>query len=226
MNRIFILLFLLLYNVVSAQNSFDLEERQGTLFFKLSSEYRITPFFRPQQPSPIGLLIELNEQNSGAAFNYAFDWFATKNLSLGFSHSLRYDHILRGNIDTFGSEDLVAADINGILMDFHLYAQYHFKVFKKSELFLQLGGSLLNVGSSFEAGRGLLEDNGNFTFITFEDENANFYAVNIGLGWKKKRIAIMGGVYTSRDTVYFTGDQSGLSVPYVRFSYNIGAIKF
>lgn len=226
MNRILRLFFLILSGVLSSQNSFDLEERKGAVFFKLASQYRFTPIFGPQEPSRAGLAIELNEQNTGAALNYAIDWFVIKNLSLGFSHSLRYDHILEGNIDTFGSDDIVTADRNGILMDFHLYAQYHLKVFKRSELFVQLGGSLLNVGSAFQIGGGALEDNGEITFVSFPEQNANFYAANIGLGWKKKRIAIMGGVYTSSDTVYFTGDSRGLTVPYFQFSYNIGAIKF
>ncbi len=72
----------------------QIEERKGKLFFKIGSEYRLTPLpydfgkVDPQIPANIDV------QNSGVAFHYGFDYFITKNLSIGFNNSLRYDVLI------------------------------------------------------------------------------------------------------------------------------------
>lgn len=214
-----IISIILFSQLAKAQESHHIGEREGNVFFSISSEYRITPIFGlTTERSTINNAIEVNEQNSGASLNYAFDWFISQDFSLGFSNSLRYDHIAIGNIDTIDGTEKAAPNENGILLDFHLYGQYHFKVFKESELFIQLGASLLHIGSDLVVSTGLV--NGDLLERTVIESNASYIATNIGLGWKKKRIALMLGFYTSRSTPYFL-DDSRFTVPYVRFSYNL-----
>ena len=68
------------------------ENRKGQLFFKLSSEYRITPLPTNVAQNP-NIPVDSDMQNSGVAFAYTLDFFTGKNLSIGFSNSFRYDEL-------------------------------------------------------------------------------------------------------------------------------------
>lgn len=216
-------LLLLLTSYAYGQKSYDISERKGQLFFKVSSEYRVTPIWRSVPRDRTGSFVEINEQNSGVALSYAFDWFIAKNWSLGFSHSLRYDHILVGPVELENSTIEAVPDENALLMDFHFYFQYHFKVFQESELYLQAGRSILHVGSSFNFVTRFDDANGQQIGALRRSLNNNFGAWNLGIGWKKNKIEILGGAYTSDTTEYFE-ETVFLWIPYIRFSYNLGKL--
>lgn len=204
-----------------AQSKFSSSYREGEFYLSISSEYRITPIFpNATRGSLINSVVEVNEQNSGASLNYALDWFISRDFSLGFSNSLRFDHIAIGDIDTINGTEVVAPNENGLLLDFHLYGQYHFDIFRRSELFIQLGASWLHVGSEVVVVQNIIDNSGDLTQIAAENDSSDYLATNVGIGWKKERISILGGVYTSRNTPYFV-DGSGFTVPYIRFSYNL-----
>ncbi|MGB3606447.1 hypothetical protein, partial [Psychroserpens sp.] len=135
---------------LSAQemNYLDKENRGGQLFFKVGSEYRITPLPTSAPPSQ-NVFVNTDLQNSGVAFAYTLDMFVTKNLSIGFSNSFRYDYL--GGIAEFEGDIGAQPENRGLIIGYHFYLDYHFKVFKESELFLRLGRSLLNRGTVIDS---------------------------------------------------------------------------
>ena len=121
--------------------------RQGQLYFSLGTEYRIGHIYNFSNNSmwnARGLSVE--DLNRGAAFSYSLDYFFTDNLSLGFFHGLRYDHIHEVTLDAIpggASSNAVIADPYGLIMDYHLNIKYNFIV-AKQEFFFQAGLSFLN----------------------------------------------------------------------------------
>lgn len=215
-------LFLLLFSwQITSQNLLSKEDRKGNLFFKISSEYRIVSLF-DRDIDQIDV-VDVQDQTTGLGFNYAFDWFTGTNFSLGFSHTLRYDHILKARLDPNQLAVVSGVDTNGLLMDFHFYVQYHIKVFKNSELYVVLGRSLLNVGSDYNEADRIFDEQGEFIGALVTSTNTNYGSWNGGLGWKKNRYSILGGIYLSDNVDYF--NESGiLTIPYIRFSYNLGKL--
>ena len=210
--------------VVLAQTTFDKENRKGKLFFNISTEVRPIALFNDNVEFNESLtnFVDFEDQTTGLAFSYAFDWFLTKSFSIGFSHSLRYDHTFSGQIDPDQLGVVIAEEVNDLLMDFHFYLQYHIKVSKTSEVFLQFGRSTLNVGSNFNALQRFINPATNMVIAGLQSSNnTNYGAWNWGVGWKKKRYALLAGVFTSGTQEYFNGI---LSLPYLRFSYNLGKL--
>lgn len=215
-------LFLLLFSwQMTSQNLLSKEDRKGSLFFKISSEYRIVSLF-DDDIDQIDV-VDVQDQTTGLAFNYAFDWFTGKNFSLGFSHTLRYDHILKARLNPNQIGVVSDADTNGLLMDFHFYMQYHIKIFENSELYVVLGRTLFNVGSDYNDARRFFDEQGELIVARTTSLNTNYGSWNGGLGWKKNRYSILGGIYLSDNVDYF--NESGiLTIPYIRFSYNLGKL--
>ena len=79
------------------------------------------------------------------AFMHDLNYFLTTALSLGFSNSLRYDTQLsdRASLTT----ENTGPKSKTLLVDYHFYADYHFKAFVNSELVLRLGRSYLKTDS-------------------------------------------------------------------------------
>lgn len=217
------LLFLQCSLCVFGQESLTRENRKGGLFFKTSLEYRIASIYNDGPKTERSVFVDINDQNTGAAINYAFDWFVGKNVSLGFSHSLRYDHLLNEGLNTQQISLVASAEDNTLLMDFHFYAQYHIPLFKESEVFVLFGRSLLHVGSSFNFGRRFEDENGVLFAGLLTPSNFNFGAWNFGMGWKKNRFELLTGLYTTGTSEYFIIG-TDLTTPYVRLSYNIGRL--
>ena len=96
-----------------SQTDNTINERQGDFYFSISPEYRITPFYTGTRTSDLGSLVDFQAQNASTAVNYDFNYFPLKNLALGFSHSLRYDHIVKGELSLFNDMQTIAPDENG-----------------------------------------------------------------------------------------------------------------
>lgn len=220
--RFCVLMILVLCNIqLIAQNRFSAEDRKGQLFFNVSSEYRVASLF-DQDITTINA-VDLQDQTTGLAFNYAFDWFTGRKISFGFSHSLRYDHILKATLDPNQIGISSAVDTNGLLMDFHFYAQLYFNVFEKAETYFLLGRSLLNVGSDYNDVRRFFDEGGSLIATRSMSTNTNYGSWNGGIGLKIDRYSVLVGLYFGDNVNYF--QESGiLSIPYVRLSYNIGRL--
>ena len=150
---------------------------------------------------------EIGPQNTGVGFHYDLNYFLTTALSLGFSNSLRYDIQLsdRASLTT----DNTGPKSKTLLVDYHFYADYHFKAFANSELVLRLGQSYLNTGSQITA----TENN------AVSDFSFDYWSWNLGLGYQKQRTRLMLGVFNSSTTNY--PQTESLVIPYLSFTYHL-----
>nr|WP_321221727.1 hypothetical protein [uncultured Psychroserpens sp.] len=219
----FSLLSLIFINTTNAQDLDYLtpENRIGQLFFKVSSEYRITPLTYTEPIKP-GVTVDPDLQNSGMAFAYNLDMFITKNLNLGFSNSLRYDY-LGGDIAQIKGDFGKKPSNRGLIIGYHFYLDYHFKIFKESELFIRVGKSLLNRGTNINSKTTFFDSEGNVLTVLDSSSDFSYEPSNLGLGWKKRKIEIMLGFYTSSISEYFE-ENVNFTVPYFKFSYNLGRL--
>ncbi|WP_111878686.1 hypothetical protein [Aequorivita sp. CIP111184] len=213
-------LFLLIIFATSTFTYSQIEERKGKLFFKIGSEYRITPL--PYDGSKIDQKIpaDIDVQNSGVAFHYGFDYFITKNLSFGFNNSFRYDVLIR-NVNEIDQENGFQKTDKTLIVGGHLYLDYHVKVFKNSELFARVGPSLLNGGTEYMNKTTFYDNQGNILGSSFSNETLEFFATNIAIGYKRQKVELLVGLYSSSTSNYFDETES-LKIPYINITYTIG----
>lgn len=213
-------LFLLIFLAHSAYSYSQIEERKGKLFFKIGSEYRITPL--PYDGGKVDQQIpaDIDAQNSGVAFHYGFDYFITKNLSIGFNNSFRYDVSIR-NVNEINQENGFQQTNKTLIIGGHLYLDYHIKVFKNSELFARLGYSLLNGGTEYLEKTSFYDNDGNLVGSSFINQDLSFYAANFAIGYKIQRVELLVGLYSSSNTNYFD-ETENLKIPYINITYTIG----
>tara|TARA_R110002074_G_scaffold75458_7_gene172511 strand:+ start:542 stop:940 length:399 start_codon:yes stop_codon:yes gene_type:complete len=113
---------------------------------------------------------------------------------------------------------------NDFIYDVHLYVDYHFKIFKKGELFIRLGKSLRNNGAQNTYRDPLFDQNGNYIVsIQGIDQRALYVPWNFAIGYKNKRVSVMIGVYSSSNSEYFYDNRSFI-VPYFSITYNLGKL--
>ena len=209
----FIFSFLGSYAQSKEENPFSIDNRQGLLFFSVGSDYRITPIEKRLESVtyPAGEfrahIDEIGAQNAGVGFHYDLNYFLTTALSLGFSNSLRYDTQLsdRASLTT----ENTGPKSKTLLVDYHFYADYHFKAFENSELVLRLGRSYLNTDSQITA-----TQNNAVSDLSFD-----YWSWNLGLGYQKQRTHLMLGVFSSSTTNY--PQTESLLVPYLSFTYHL-----
>ena len=209
----FIFSFLGSFAQSSEENPFSIDNRQGLLFFSVGTDYRIFPIEKRLESAtyPIGEFRanpeEIGAQNTGLGFRYDLNYFLTTSLSLGFSNSLRYDIQLSDPASL--TTDNTGPKSKTLLVDYHFYADYHFKAFANSELVLRLGRSYLNTGSQITA----TENN------AVRDFSFDYWSWNLGLGYRKQRTHLMLGVFNSSTTNY--PQTESLVIPYLSFTYHL-----
>lgn len=213
-------LLLLIIFATTTYSYSQIEERKGKLFFKIGTEYRITPL--PYDGSKIDQNIpaDIDAQNSGVAFHYGFDYFITKNLSIGFNNSFRYDVIIRNDNEINLDNGFKKTD-KSLIIGGHLYLDYHIKVFKNSELFARLGYSLLNGGTEYMEKNTFYDNNGNILGSSLSNSDLSFSAANFAIGYKKQKVELLVGLYSSSTSNYFDETES-LKIPYINITYTIG----
>ena len=215
-------LILLFFLAITTHSFSQIEERKGKLFFKVGSEYRITPLRYDLSKIDVNVPADIDAQNSGVAFHYGFDYFITKNLSVGFNNSFRYDVLIR-NVNQIGEDNGVQKTDKTLIVGGHLYLDYHVKVFKNSELFARLGYSLLNGGTEYMEKTTYYDNQGNSAGYAFANENLSFNAANFAIGYKKGKVELLIGLYSSSTSNYFAETES-LKIPYINFTYTIGKL--
>jgi|SRR5690606_5031940 len=213
-------LFLLIIFTTTTYTYSQIEERKGKLFFKIGSEYRITPL--PYDVGKVDQQIptDIDVQNSGVAFHYGLDYFITKNLSIGFNNSFRYDVLIK-NVNEIDQENGYQKTDKTLIVGGHLYLDYHVKVFKNSELFARLGYSLLNGGTEYVNKTTFYDNEGNILGYSYGSDNFEFFATNFALGYKRGKVELLVGLYSSNTSNYFAETES-LKIPYINITYTIG----
>lgn len=219
------LLFIILLNIPLLIYSQNIETRKGKLFFKVGTEYRITPLPHDsgQKDTSKGLT-NIDNQNAGFALNYSLDYFVLKNLSLGFTNSFRYDLLLYN--DEISFDDITRSEGSSkaektLIIDYHFYLDYHFKVFKNSEIFVRIGKSLANRETNYSKVNTFFDQDGNLVAKSISEKNFQFQPANYGIGYKKNKLELMAGVLTTTNSEYFLTDER-LTIPYLKLSYNLG----
>ncbi|AFL80749.1 hypothetical protein Aeqsu_1254 [Aequorivita sublithincola DSM 14238] len=216
---ILILLFFISFSF-NAQENTSIENRRGQLFFKVGSDYRITPIYNGNKPKDNTLRTNIDSQSSGAAFFYGVEFFPGKNWSLNFNHSFHYTlfylETFNGDPDDLGGE----ASVNQLFYDFHFYVNYYIKIFKESEVFVRVGKSMFNRNSNYTTNEAIYDDNGNFVIGISSQGNFNFSPYNLGLGYKKDRVEVLLGIYSTSNTQYLVSES--FIIPYFNLAYTIG----
>ncbi|MFT5848264.1 hypothetical protein [Psychroserpens sp.] len=196
------------------------ENRKGQLFFKLSAEYRITPL-PTTAPSSGKANVNTDLQNSGEAFSFELNLFITENLSLGFANSYRYDEI--GGFEGLDNDRQSRPTNRGLIIGYHFYVDYHFKIFRESELFARVGLSMLNRGTRVASRETFFTPDGEIFGVAGSSNGTEYTSNNWSIGWKKRKTEIMLGFYTSGNSDYFLEPQI-YTIPYFKFSYNLGRL--
>jgi hypothetical protein len=215
-------LIILFFLTITTYSFSQIEERKGKLFFKVGSEYRITPLPYDSSKLDNRISADIDAQNSGVAFHYGFDYFITKNLSIGFNNSFRYDVLIR-QINDIDADNGVQKTDKTLIVGGHFYLDYHVKVFKNSELFARIGRSVLNGGTEYMRKTSYYDNDGNVVAYSYVNEDFLFFSANFAIGYKREKVEILIGMYTSTQTNYFNESES-FKIPYINFTYTIGKL--
>lgn len=225
MKKTYILLLGFISLTLFAQNTQDDDQRNGSLFFSVGTQYRITPVYEYRSPvifkagENINRATQIDSQNSGPALFYTLDYYITKNLSLGFSHSMRYDLITMGRPEIQSDTGVQSADY-GLIFGYTVYLDYHIKAFKNAELVVHLGRSRLNTGTNFTSKQTFYVNN--TAVHSYSQEDFAYFAWDFALGYKKKKFSFIIGAYTTSVTNYYLIDD--FIIPYFSFKYNLGTL--
>ena len=201
-------------------NSFSQDNiRKGKFHFEIGPEFRITPAYRPGPLNDEAIYTNPDMQNSGVALNVGVNYFFTNRLSAGFNSSFRYDLITNG-VD-FG--DGISNSQNDIIFGYHFNLEYYLQVFRKGELALELGVSLLNRNTSFSVTETIFDNDGERigTFVSTFDFSygANKISVAYSIGKSKFRL----GTYVTNNSGYFQ-ETTTFWVPFISYSYDFAKL--
>lgn len=201
----------------------EINQRKGSLYFSIGSDYRITTIENSsdfQFFDNSDILLNTQVQNTGFAINYNFDYFLSKNLSIGFSHSMRYG-VVSQEVNNVSGDFGAEASQSNLIFGYHFYLDYHFRVFKNSEMFVRFGRSLLNRGTDFSTKRPFQETESGIIYEIIPS-NFAFEPWHFALGYKKEKVSFILGAYTSSNTDYQGEDL--FVIPYLSFRYSLGSL--
>lgn len=212
MKHILKLLLILPSCIIAQYNS-----REKNFFLNLGAEYRITPIHKSGDQAIATNFINPDLQNVGPVLNIGVDYYFTQNFSVGFKTSVRYN-LITTHIDETSSETE-----RGLMFGYHFGLNYHFQVFKKGDLLVNAGLSLLNRNSEYARSEPNFNEEGEVVDSTTSIENYNFSANNISVGYGKGKSKIMMGIYISRNTKYFDGKTTFI-VPFLSYSFDVAKL--
>ena len=222
MGKYVILIFVCFISLgTNAQDNATIENRKGQLFFKIGSDYRITPIYG-NNATKANYLIRTNvdSQSSGAAPFYTVEFFPGKNWSLNFSQTFHYTVFSYGNFDDIQGENGYSTATNALFIDFHFYVNYYIKLFKKSEIFIRVGKSMLNRNSNYTDKESFYNGE-EYIGAIYGQQNLHFSPYNFGLGYKKNKVELLLGIYSTSNTPYFARNADFI-IPYFNLAYTIG----
>ncbi|GLU43400.1 hypothetical protein [Allomuricauda sp. NBRC 101325] len=215
MKNLFLILFILPYFILAQNNS-----REKSFFFNLGAEFRITPIHKSGDQAMATMFVSPDSQNAGPVLNLGVDYYFTKNFSFGFVSSIRYD-LLTTQIETTAPSDGTNSKIErGLLYGYHFNLNYRFAVFKKGDLLVCAGWSLLNRNSEYVRTESIYDKDGQIIDSNTNIDNYNFSANRVSIGYGKGRSKLMMGMYISRNTKYFS-EKTTFMIPFVSYSFDV-----
>jgi hypothetical protein len=212
-------------NNLSPNDNSQNKERKGKLFFSLGTEYRLGLVYNFGSDSETvwkSRGIDAQDLNRGSALFYSLDYFVSNPFSVGFSHSLRYDHLYQASQEDIAGgieSQSLAKDTYGLLMDYHLYLKYHFGRPQNQRFFAQVGISFLNNGPVINKNPITIVDRSG-SHIDQSRLSLMDITTQFGVGYQKKRFNLMGGIYFSKENPYY--EATSYFSPYIQFKYNLG----
>lgn len=210
-------LFVLLFNIPFFLNAQGNVNNHGKpLKFLIGTEYRITPIYGATILSESASFTDIDIQNSGTAFNLGLEYEILKNLSAGFSNSFRYDMIIAPTQENNKGINVGATDYK-IIVDYHLYFAYYFKVFSKGDVFASAGISFLNTNTSFSVKE--VDDIGERYYLS----DFSYFANRISIGFRSLKSRVYLGMNYSRTTDYFNTTTSFI-IPHIGFCYDLARL--
>ncbi len=226
MKRIKYLLLILSFTHFTGSGQENGIDRKGRFLFSIGPEYRVTPFYRYSNftfnPKNFSGYTNMDKQNSGVALNIDVEYFITKNFGLGFTNSFRYDLVISEFREINGPVGVKEADYK-LLLDYHLYLFYYFKILKKGEFFVNAGFSRMNINSEFSVKTTQFDSNGAIEAERYTITNFNFFANKVSLGYKNGIGRIYIGIYTTQIAPYFD-ETTRFNIPFVGCSFDIGKL--
>lgn len=216
--KIYLLIFSISALAQENNNStlYHLDNRKGKLFFGVGSEYRITPKYNGAATSLNNVYTEIDIQNTGAAFNYNLSYFALKNLSLNFEHSVRYNFLMYDRDVSAGAKKAEKT----LIMDYNFYIDYYFPINEKSQLFARVGISLFNRGTNYSGETLVYDSNGAVVGHLINSGTFQYEPMIFAVGYSRDKLKLIAGVYTSSETPYFQSSNS-LTIPYLKLTYTL-----
>ncbi len=182
----------------------------------IGTEHRITPIYGATIFSESASFTDIDIQNSGTAFNLGLEYEILKNLSAGFSNSFRYDMIIAPTQENNKGINVGATDYK-IIVDYHLYFAYYFKVFSKGDVFVSAGMSFLNTNTSFSVNE--VDDIGERYYLS----DFSYFANRISIGFRSLKSRVYLGMNFSRTTNYFDTTTSFM-IPHIGFCYDLARL--
>lgn len=199
-------------------------DRKGRFLFNIGPEYRITPIYGSRAYTNEAIYSDPDAQNSGLALNIGVDYYITKNLSIGFKNSFRYD-LVTAQIDTFGpsGQGIASETRKDLLIGYHFGLGYRFQIFEKGDLLVSAGFSLLNRNSEFTVKEPIIDDNGQQTGTVTYLADSKFGTNKFSVGYGKGKSKIMLGMYITRSSGYFE-ENATFIIPFLNYSYCFGKL--
>ena len=207
-------LFIILLLIISstyAQNS----QKKGGFYFGLSTGYRLTPFSGKLYSNSINT--SPDQQSTGLDLSYNIDYYILNSWSLGFSNSFRYD-LVSYDANTITTQTGTQGVNNAILIGWHFYTDYHFKLKNKRTIFFRVGKSVLNENSNYVKKVPLLLGSSEYHL-----QNYTYGALNVAVGYQKNKSKLILGFYTSKSSNYLS-EKGSFTVPYFKFNYILGKL--
>jgi hypothetical protein len=221
------LLVLLIFNITLIFS--QKKELKNRLTIKIGTEYRITPIHKTidwQETEAQALRFNLDKNLSGTSFNYEINYEVIHNLLVGFSHSLRYDHVYYENnnhlLKPNGIEFYTIDESKSkLISDYHFFIQKNFKL-KKNKIYIKLGYSMMNRGTDYSVSEVVSTNlDGSIGAIISGGYDLNFFATNVNIGIIYKKFDFGVGAYFINGSSSNLGDERNIILPYFKISYRI-----
>ena len=207
-------IFILPLQIVAQQDELS---KKGLFYINLGPEYRITPVYSIQNSSlsDESAYTNVDKQNAGLAINLGIEYFIGNNFSIGFSNSFRYDLVISEFTDNPDFSVINKADYK-ILFDYHFFLSYYFKVFKKGDIFVTAGTSLMNRNTDFSVKQVTEDGNGIGFFLSDYHYSAN----KLSIGYANNGKEFFIGTYIAKQTPYFN-ENVLFFLPHVGITFDI-----
>jgi len=207
MKNLFIIISLLLLSTVLYAQSIE---------FKVGTEYRITPIEKPLNDHlrTGNVYFSSHRQLTGTAFNYSIAYVMEGGFGFGFSHAVQYSHIYYEP-----SEFINDKSVNGLITDYKLFVKQEFEI-DNNVFFIELGGSLMNNGTSYTFKKNLPIGDSNENVVLTQNEDFGYTAMNITAGYTFNKFDIGLGMYFSNGYSILK-NASEFKLPYIKMNYKI-----